>query len=66
MREQRVSPEQFDCLQRAINLLAAQGYSPDAAIIQACRTVHIEPPKPFEGVNIVVDHALSSNERGGK
>ncbi len=55
MRDQRVSPEQFDTLQRMIVRLEAQGYSPEAAIIQACECIHVMPPTLFEGVNIIVD-----------
>jgi len=59
MREERISPEKFDRLQRAIALLDAQGYGPEAVIIQACRLISIKPPTMLEGVNIVVVHPLS-------
>ena len=55
MTEQRVSPRQFDELQRALLELELRGYGPEACVIEACRRAGIEPPEPFEPMKIIVD-----------
>lgn len=59
MREQHVSAEQFDTLSRRLMRLECEGHGPDACIIGACKAAGIDPPRPFEGVNLIVDPALS-------
>ena len=58
MTEQRISPRQFDVLQRAVLELETQGHSPEACVALACQRAGIEPPKPFEPMTIVVDPRL--------
>ena len=55
MTEQRISPAQFDVLQRALLELELQGYGPEARVTEACQRAGVAPPKPFERMTIVVD-----------
>ena len=56
MTEQRVSPAQFDVLQRTLLALELEGHGPEACVIEACKRAGIEPPKPFEPMMIIVDY----------
>jgi len=60
MTEQRVSPRQFDELQRAMLELELQGHSPVACVVMACQRAGIEPPKPYQPMSIVVDPEILS------
>jgi hypothetical protein len=55
MTEQKVSPRQFDVLQRAMLELELQGHGPEACVIGACKRAGITPPRPFEPMTITVD-----------
>jgi hypothetical protein len=55
MTEQRVSPRQFDVLQRVLLELESQGHGPEACVIEACKRAGIAPPRPFEPMTIIVD-----------
>jgi hypothetical protein len=66
MRDEIISPEQFDRLQRVLALMDRDEWNPETATIQACRVIHIKPPTPFEPVNIIVDYSLTSKLRGDR
>lgn len=55
MTERRVSPKQFDELQRALLTLELQGHGPEACVIGACERAGIAPPRSFEPITIIVD-----------
>ena len=57
--EVRLSPRQFDELQRALLELELKGYGPEACVIEACKRAGIAPPKPFEPVKLIVDPEMS-------
>ena len=54
MIERKVSPEQFDVLQRELLGMEMEGHGPEACVVGACNAAGIEPPRPFEPVAIVV------------
>jgi hypothetical protein len=55
MRQQKVSPRQFDIMQREMQRAELEGHSPATCVVFACNATGIKPPKAFETVNIVVD-----------
>lgn len=54
MRQQRISPQQFDIMQRKLIQMEAEGHSPAACVVGACNEVGIKPPRPFDPVEIIV------------
>jgi hypothetical protein len=67
MSEQRISPAQFETLQRELMLMESEGYGPEACVIGACNAAGIKSPKPFEPMAVIVDATLASqNNREGQ
>lgn len=70
MRREIVSPEQFDILQREIQRLDSLGHNAEEVVFGACKLAGIAPPKPFEGVEVIVldqqpaPYSFPSNHRG--
>jgi len=50
-----VSPDQFAVLQLTILREESLGESPEVAVLKACSAAGIDPPQPFEPVDIIVD-----------
>lgn len=63
MREQRLSPKQFDVLQRSLLRLEVEGRGPEICVIEACKEANIPPPNPFEEVSLVVDYSIPNGDR---
>lgn len=62
MRQEKISPRQFDILQRELLNATLEGHGKEGSVVIACKAAGIRPPEPFEPVDIVVVPDLGAKD----
>lgn len=61
-RQQKLSPRQFDLLQREMLRSESAGCTPEQCVVNACNAARIKPPEPFQPVDLVVDPSWAPHD----